>query len=186
MFSNIIFWKVTHFVPLFPRRRQVLGLNFNMLYRGSHLIHHCKCSHKVKTVIAWNRQQTHTLKYFWLDWGRPANRPLSGFSHLHRNFSYRKSMALSKCLPWDIGTYWCALILHSMAFVLSCVSLSKEKRKKELGLVDRSGKELLSTFTWTLQITIDLELNPRPSRKLPKKKPKAPFYCRWQGGIEFH
>ena len=57
-----------------------------------------------------------------------------------------------------------------MAFVLSRVYLSKEKKNEKDLNIDCSGNQIFIEVITNLQIAIDLQSTPRRSRKLPCKK----------------
>ena len=77
--------------------------------------------------------KTHT---FWFDWG-PAGEPVvvrvRSLAQKPLPYKVNKWRFRSDCLlPSEIGTSWCGRILHSMAFVLFCLYLSKKKKKKRV------------------------------------------------------
>ena len=83
-------------------------------------------------VIAWNRRQNPYI-LIWLGPGQRTGRRRRGSvtctetSPIQSQWRFR-----SDCLlPSEIGTSWCGRILHSMAFVLFCLYLSKKKKEKE-------------------------------------------------------
>ena len=107
--------------------RQILHASFHELF---HVINGV-CAHYVMVIARNGRQNPHIL--IWLGPGRRTGRRRRGSvtctetSPIQSQWRFR-----SDCLlPSEIGTSWCGRILHSMAFVLFCLYLSKIKRKKK-------------------------------------------------------
>ena len=76
------------------------------------------------------RQNPHIL--IWLGPGRRTGRRRGSVTCTETSPIQSQWRFRSDCLlPSEIGTSWCGRILHSMAFVLFCLYLSKIKRKKK-------------------------------------------------------
>ena len=90
----------------------------------------------------------------------------------------------SDCLlPSEIGTSWCGRILHSMAFVLFCLYLSKIKRKKR---VKYRPLWQLNFFPGHHE-PVDRHWPPVKSSFFTKTaRQKVPFSWGRVGGIQFH
>ena len=87
-----------------------------------------------KTLLEYiarnGRQNPHIL--IWLGPGRRNGRRRGSVTCTETSPIQSQWHFRSDCLlPSEIGTSWCGRILHSMAFVLFCLYLSKIKRKKK-------------------------------------------------------
>ena len=127
--------------------------------------------------------KTHT---FWFDWGpgrrtghRRGSVTCTETSPIQSQWRFR-----SDCLlPSEIGTSWCGRILHSMAFVLFCLCLSKIKRKKR---VKYRPLWQLNFFPGHHE-PVNRHWPPVKSSSFTKTaRQKVPFSWGRVGGIQFH
>ena len=81
--------------------------------------------------IARNRRQNPYI-LIWLGPGRRTGRRRGSVTCTETSLIQSQWRFRSDCLlPSEIGTSWCGRILHSMAFVLFCLYLSKKKKKEK-------------------------------------------------------
>ena len=154
--------------------------NFSQFSVFSHLI----LSFAAAIFCCRNRRQNpHIL--IWLGPGRRTGRRRGSVTCTETSPIQSQWRFRSDCLlPSEIGTSWCGRILHSMAFVLFCLYLSKKKRKR---------KRVKYRPLWQLNFfpghhePVDRHWPPVKSSSFTKTaRQKVPFSWGRVGGIQFH
>ena len=128
------------------------------------------------------RQNPHIL--IWLGPARRTGRRRGSVTCTETSPIQSQWRFRSDCLlPSEIGTSWCGRILHSMAFVLFCLYLSKIKRKKR---VKYRPLWQLNFFPGHHE-PVDRHWPPVKTSSFTKTaRQKVPFSSGRVGGIQFH